>query len=153
LGIDISHRGKTVPAVRISRIKGNIPTHLVRLVSGPDLFNIIDGSMAFQFDHDEPSSEGEVNLLNEFFQEAQDWGDLSSGLEAGERVKTKCRMSSMVKELESAGFLLFGAREIQRMEGGVGAPSSFPVAILRAVRAASPEIVKIDLSNGTNSDA
>ena len=138
---------KPIPPVRISRIEENIPTHLVQIASGQDLFNILDGSMGYQFDHDAPSSDQEVKLLSNFFQNAQDWGDLVSNQEAGERVKTKFIMNAMVKTLEDAGFLLFGTREIQRVEGGVGAPSSFPITILRAVRATNPEIRKINVPN------
>lgn len=140
---------KPVPPVRIRRIKENIPTHLVPIVSGQMLFNFLDGSMGYQFDHDDPTSEQEVELLSDFFQEAQDWGDLLSGQEAGERVKTKFRMNTMVKMLEEAGFLLFGAQEVRRLEGGVESPSSFPIAILRAVRITNPEIQKFDAPNNS----
>jgi hypothetical protein len=143
---------KHMPPVRIRRIKANIPSHLLRLISGDDVFSVLDGAMAFQFDHDELDSETEVDLLSGFFQEAQDWGDISSEMEAGERVKAKYRISWIVKDLERSGFLLFGAREVQRVEGGVGAPCSFPIAIIRAVRSTSPEILKVNSSNATGTE-
>ena len=73
--------------VRIRRLKENVPAYLPRLTSGKDILNIIQNTYAHVFDHDEPASEDEVQLLAEFFQEAQDFGDLCRDLEAGERVK------------------------------------------------------------------
>ena len=52
-------------------------------------------------------------------------------------------MTELLKEMEQAGFCVFGYREIQRIEGGVGPPSAFPVAILKVVRSTSPEILRI----------
>lgn len=136
---------KQIPPVSIRRIKDNVPSYLLRLTSGQHLLKILDGSMAFSFEHDEPKSETEVELLSGFFQEAQDFGDLSSDFEAGDRVKAAYRMNTLIRELEDAGFWLFGNREVQRMEGGIGAPTTFPVAILKVARTTSPEIIKVDL--------
>jgi hypothetical protein len=134
---------KSVQPVRLRRLKENIPTHLVRLQSGLDVFKIVDRGCAFSFDHDEPHSETEVELLSAFLQEAQDWGDLSADLEAGERVRAAFRISSALEDLERAGFWVFGEREVRRLEGGDGASSEFPVSILRVVRSTNPEIVKL----------
>jgi hypothetical protein len=45
--------------------------------------------------------------------------------------------------MEDAGFLVFGGREVQRLEGGIGAPEAWPVAILHVRRSTSPEIIKV----------
>lgn len=127
--------------VRIRRIKENIPAHLPRLSSGRDLLNLISGAFGFSFEHDEPQSEEEAEFLAGFLQEMQDWGDLSSDLGAGDRVKAAYRMTNLLLKLEQAGFWAFGGRENQRMEGGVGAPSAFPVAHLRLLRTTNPEII------------
>jgi hypothetical protein len=78
--------------------------------------NVISGSYAYSFDHDEPQSEAEVQLLSSFLQETQDWGELSCELEAGQRVEAAFRMGNMIKKLEAAGFWVFGGRENQRVE-------------------------------------
>jgi hypothetical protein len=135
-----------LPPVRIRRIKTNIPSLLIRLASGRDVMNIIGNSYAFSFDHDEPNSDAEVDLISSFLQEAQDWGDLSSDMEAGDRVKAAYRMSALLRELEEAEFRVFGGREVQRLEGGVGPPAAFPVAILKVVRVTNPEIVHLETS-------
>ncbi len=133
-----------VPPVGVRRIKENIPRHLVRLTTGRDVLAIVDRASAFAFDHDELKSQAEVNLVSEFLQEAQDYGDLSDDLEAGDRVKASFEMSERLEELHHAGFWVFGGSEIRRLEGGTGSPFPFPVAILQVLRADSPEIVKVD---------
>lgn len=140
---------KHPPSVRVRRIKGNIPSHLIRLTSGRDVMQIVGDSFAFSFEHDEPKSEAEVELIRGLLQEAQDWGDLWSDLETGDRVKAVFRMSTLLRELEEAGFGVFGGREVRRLEGGMGAPSPFPVAILKVTRGTNPEIMKVNLPGET----
>ncbi|MBI2871252.1 MAG: HNH endonuclease [Candidatus Omnitrophica bacterium] len=137
---------KAIPLVRVRRIKENVPTHLVRLTSGREILTIVDRASAFTFEHDDLKSPAEVELIGGFLQEAQDYGDLSGDLEAGDRVKAAFEMSTRLEELEQAGFWVFGGREVRRLEGGVGSPSPFPVAILQVLRAKNPEIVKLDLT-------
>lgn len=133
---------KQIPPMRIRRIKENIPTHLIRLNTGKELMNVISSSYAYSFDHDEPQSEAEVQILSGFLQEVQDWGELSWELEAGQRVEAAFRMTGMIKELEDAGFWVFGGRENQRLEGGIEPPSAWPVTILKIVRTSNPSIIK-----------
>ena len=144
--------GKSLPSVRVRRLKENLPKHLVRLISGQDIMTVVNGACASSFEHDEPQSDAEVELISCFLQEAQDWGELSGDLEAGDRVKTAFRMSTLLKELDQVGFWVFGGREIRRMEGGIGPPSPFPVAILRVVRSTSPEVIKLDLGHEVTPD-
>jgi hypothetical protein len=137
----------SLPPSRVVRIAANIPTHLVRLTSGSDVFGLLSSGHAFLFEQDELGSAGEVELVANFFQEAQDWGDLASDLEAGDRVKAAHRISKLVQELQESQLLLFGAREVRRLEGGVGPPQPFVVTILRVARAENPEIIKFDGAN------
>lgn len=140
---------KCLPPVRLRRMKGSIPDYLFRLTSGRDIMRIVGDACAFSFEHDEPSSNAEVELLGSFLQCAQDYGDLWGEIEAGRRVEVEFEMSGQLQQLEEAGFWVFGAREEQRLEGGVGTPSPFPVAILRVLRATSSEIIKADLRKET----
>ena len=129
--------------VRVRGIKENIPDFLVRLTSGIDILKIVDGAMGYSFENDDLQSEAEVELVGQFLQEVQDWGDLSPDLEAADRVKTSFRITGLLRELEQAGFWVFGERENKRIEGGVGPPSAFPIAILRVVRSTNDEVIKI----------
>jgi hypothetical protein len=137
--------GKTTPpSIRVRRIRGNIPTWLVRMTSGQDIMTIVDDALAYAFEHDDPKSEAEVDLLGGFFQEIQDFGDILADLEAGERVKTRFRISTLLEELETEGFWVFGGQEIRRLEGGADSPSPFPVAVLKVLRSSNPEIIRVD---------
>lgn len=137
------------PQIRVRRIKGNIPPHLLRLTSGRDIMAIVDNACAGSFDHDDPESSEEVELFSGFLQELQDWADLSGDLEAGERVRAVFKVNTILQELEDAGFWVFGAREVQRLEGGKGGPLAWPVSSIRIVRASNPGIIKLDLQQQT----
>jgi hypothetical protein len=139
--------GQSAP-IRIRRIKENIPPVLVRITSGKDVMHILDRAVAFSFDNDVPNDPSEMELLSGFLQELQDWGDVSSDLDFGDRVRAGFRISELLKEVEAVGFWLFGAREIQRLEGGIAEPSPFPVAILRVLRSSNPEIQSLNPDSG-----
>ncbi len=141
--------GKPIGPVRVRRIAGNIPSHLVRLTSGRDPFAVVDGASGYAFEHEEPTSDAEAELLASFLQEMQDYGEVSTVLEAGDRVQAGFRMSALLQDLAQAGFWVFGGREVRRLEGGVAAPSPFPVAILQFLRKSNPEIIRVDLGAGT----
>jgi len=135
--------GHPLENLRIRRLKENIPAYLPRLTSGRDILNIIQNACAGSIDHDEPASENEAQLLAEFLQEAEDFADLHRDLEAGDRVKAAFRMSALLQQIEDGGFLVFGGREVQRLEGGIGTPKAWPVAILHVRRSTSPKIIKV----------
>lgn len=138
--------GNAAPPARVRRLRENIPSHLVRLTSGRGIMTIVEGACAFSFDQGEPELQAEVDLLSEFLQEAQDWGDLSGELQASDRVQASYRLSSLLNQVEDAGFWVFGGREVRRLEGGTEPSSPWPVAILRVVRSSSPEIIRIGLN-------
>lgn len=136
--------------VRYRRVKENIPAFLFRLSTGKEVLDIVSNAMAYAFDHDELSSPEEVELVSGFLQTAQDWGDLGDELEAGGRVQTAYDLTQALKELEEAGFFVFGGREVQLLEGGVQAsPSNWPVAILRVLRKENKEVICVDFSKNS----
>jgi hypothetical protein len=130
---------------RIKRIKENIPTHLHRLRSGKEIFHIVYGACASLFDNDELETREEVDLIGGFFQTVRDWGDIGPDLEPGDHVRVAFELTQAISDLEQAGFFVFGAREEQIMEGGIGGPTSWPVAILSVLRKTNKEIVFIPL--------
>ena len=140
------------PQVRFVRIKANIPTHLARVRSGADLFSLVGGACAGSYDHDGLRSEEEVDLVARVLEEAKEFGESSSDDEVGQHVKQSYRMTGLIRELEDAGLWLFGAREVQRLEGGDAGPAAWPVCYLRVIRADSPEIIKIDLGGSNAAD-
>lgn len=137
----LSERKKIKP-VRLRRIKKNIPDFLLRVTTGKQLFDLINGTYASYMDHDELSNEEEVVLIGGFFQELQDWMDLSDSMEPLDRVKGAYRLTQLIHEVEQNNFYVFAGREIQILEGGISDdPSNWPVALIRVLRNDNREII------------
>jgi hypothetical protein len=115
---------------RIIRIKENIPDTLTRITTGKEVINILDRAMGYEFDHDEPNNETEVELISGFLQYLHDFGDLLSDFESSERVRFGFEITKMIKELLDNDYYVFGAREVRVLERGKGTHSSFPIAIV-----------------------
>ena len=112
-----------------------------RLTSGKDLFNILAGAEAFDFDYDEPSGPSDVDLIARFLQDAQDCGDLAEGMEAAQRVHAARDFSGAIRELELAGYVLFADRRSSKISFG-GRTADWSVAVIRLGRPGSPSILK-----------
>ena len=132
--------------IRIKRVQNNIPEYLRRVTDGTELLALICDSCAYSFDHDELKTEEEADVVGEFLQNAQDWGEFGVD-ESGLRVRTGFQLTQSIRELENAGFWLFGGREIQVIEGGKGAQDSWPVAILRVLRKTNREILTVPINS------
>lgn len=133
----VSDRLASAPRMRSIVIRppdGGPAVGLSRVSSGQALGAIIGNACAYSFTHDDPRSESEVELLASFFQDLQDWGDLWDDLDAADQVRTRYNLDSMLRELETEGFLVFGTRDVHTLEGGLTPPSDFPIAGVRAVR-------------------
>lgn len=131
-----------IKPIRIKRVKDNIPKYLIRLTSGKEVLNIVDGAEMFSFDHDELESEAEVELIGSLIQTARDWGNLGPDLEPADKVRIGFQLTLSIKELEEAGFFVFGAKEVQMLEGGaLPGPSDWTVATLRILRKTNELII------------
>jgi len=142
--------------LRLRRIGKNVPPFLSRLTTGKQVFSLVDGAAASSLDHDELDSVQEVELVGEFLQMVRDWGDLGPDLEPSDRVRIGYELGELLRELEDAGFWVFGGREIQVMEGGLGRPQDWPMAIVRVMRKTNEAIFTVDLedlSNGNSEQA
>ncbi len=90
--------------IRIRRISGNVPAHLVRLTTGRALLDIVRDAQAYSFDNDEPRSKEEADEIASFLQVAQDWGEVGL-MDAGEIVSAAFSLSESIRVIESQGFL------------------------------------------------
>lgn len=133
----------TVKPLRLKSIKGKQTEFLIRIPSGKVLLNIISGTYGSYFDHPEPNDESEMELFSSTLQNIQDWSDIGSELDVGERVKTGFYLSTMINELEESGFWLFGSREQKILTGGIGSDSLWQILHISIVRSDNPEIVSI----------
>jgi len=143
----LTEEQKALP-VRFRRVKQNIPDFLFRLTTGKEVLDTVSNTMAYAFDNDEPNSQEEVDLIGNFLQLAQDWGDLCDDLETGGRIQTAYELSQSLQAVEGAGFFVFGGREVQLIEGGVlGRASDWPIAIIRVLRKDNPSIMHLNLDD------
>jgi hypothetical protein len=143
-------QSKVSSSPKVKRLKENIPPFLMRLTSGKEVLNLVDGSSALETGYDELETQEEVELISSFLSWVQDLDVLSGELAL--YVQTGFELTKMITELEEAGFFVFGARELRILEGGVGEPVTFPVTIFRVLRQANPEIIpaSVDKSNYGN---
>lgn len=132
--------------VRIQPTNEGGPTHLRRLMSGQETADVVRCAYAYRFEHDELASEEETELVATFFQEIEDWLDVLDDAGAGGRVNAAFGIGNRLRELDNAGLWVFGARELQQIEGGGVPPSPWPVAIIRVLRQSNPEILRVDTS-------
>jgi hypothetical protein len=108
--------------------------------------NIVHAADAYSFDHDEIESEREVALVGVFLKELYDYAEVHDDLGPRECIRATFELSKSLRDIEQAGFMVYGGREIQRPEGGIGPPSNWPIAMVRVVRADNPEIIKLKLT-------
>lgn len=131
--------------VGIKRIKENIPEYLIRLTTGRELLSLIDGTFALAHDHDELQNVDEVELVSNFFQQVSDYADLSSEWEPSDKVRISFALTQLLEELEQVDLLVFGAQEIQVLEGGTEPPEYWSVAIIQIRRKMNKSIKRLAL--------
>jgi len=115
---------------------------LTRIMSGSQLLNVISGCHGYDFDNDELHNESEVELVGAFLQNAQDWGDLLSDMESGERVRAKHVLTQDLQELEDNGLWVFGG-VVSRKVKISDEITTWRISVLRVFRSDNPEIIKV----------
>jgi hypothetical protein len=115
---------------------------LPRINNGKELSILVAGSMAFLLDHDEPETAEEAELIGAFLQNVQDWGDIWSDMESSQHVQARFLMTKEIKELEAAGFLVFGTSEQHKMRSG-DQVFDWTVAIVTVVRATNKGVTEL----------
>ena len=143
----LSDGGKEPEPVRIRRFKQNIPEHLIRFTAGRDLLNLVHGASAGSWDHSELENEGEVELVGGFLEVLRDWADIGPELGPSDLTRTAFELSAQIKELDKAGFWVFGASEDQVMEGGSGHPTNWRVVFVKVVRKDDEQFLRVNLTD------
>lgn len=133
-----------IKPIRLRRVQGEKIEFLFRISTGKQLFDVIDSACSACTDHPEPSNESEAKLFGTFFQYVSDSADLSREFEPMNRVEAIFTLGKLIKEIEEEGFWLFGNREKQILEGGIGRPTEWYVAYLSIVRNDSPLIIDLN---------
>lgn len=130
------------PPVRIRRFREEVPERLLPVESGAEMFNLASGCHGSYQDHDDDLTDEEVEIVGGFLQNLSDWVDMADDLEPIDKVRAKKSLSDELEFLRSKGFLVFAAKERQRIEGGIGCPSNFFVLHVTVARENSPNIVR-----------
>lgn len=130
-----------IPPVKIKRLKSEIPSQLLAMTSGRDLFNLASNCHGSYQHYSDNLTDEEVEAVGGFLQNLQDWIDFASDLEPIDKVRATKAIDDEIKQLKSVGFLVFAAIEKQRLEGGVGSSSEFNVLHLSVIRSDDQNIV------------
>lgn len=116
-----------------------------RVEDGTKLTEVIGGAYAYRMNHDNPKTEEEADLLADAIQSIQDWGEIWSDIESGDRVKAAFDLTQVINELEEKGFWVFGLRTNEEYPGIKG--GKWPVANVFVMRSDNPRIIKLDATN------
>jgi transcriptional regulator with XRE-family HTH domain len=85
---------------------------LGRVRTGRELFNFVGGADAYSYENDDVDGD-DVELIAQFFQDIQDWGDLWGGMEPAERVRVPRDFNPRIGELEERGLWVFAGSRPQ----------------------------------------
>ena len=138
--------------LRVRRTKQGAPT-FVRLTTGKEVLDLVIGACAGSMDHDELMSQQEVDLVGGFLDAAKDWGEMYDQLEPSHKVQAAFNLTCSLKELEEAGFFVFGGREVRVIEGGYEGPSNWPIVTLRVLRKSNDAIIQMGSDDQAEGEA
>ena len=134
--------------MRIRRAKGRNASFLIRLNTGREILNLVEGSCAGSYDHDELETQQEVDIIGAFLEVIRDWVDIGTDLGPSSRTEIAFGLSQTIKELDELGFFVFGTKEVQEMTGGYSEnPTDWPVSIISVIRKTNPEITAITVED------
>lgn len=135
------------------RAKADTLRLLARITSGADLFAIVGGAHAGSVENEELKSKAEVEVVGNFLQEMSDWGEMWNELETIEKIQQTFEFTQRLKELDEAGFVVFGVREKRAVRVAGEIISDWNVAVIRVLRSSNPVIVDFDLEGGSPKSA
>jgi hypothetical protein len=113
--------------------------------------SIVIGAHIYDFDNDEPENEEEMELISNFLQILQEWGEFGEETEMGERVKAAFALTQDIKRLDECGFYVFGALQ-ERTYKFTNNPIDMSVAMIRVIRETNPDIVRIKVEQDSESN-
>lgn len=124
------------------RVEKNTPPFLNQICNGKQLLDLVTSSLSLSVGYDEPKSKSEAELVGESLQIVKDWGDIGSDLGFDRLLEGTPYLTQYLEELEDAGFIVFGGREMQLFEGGaLTEPNDWPSSIIRVFRKDNDAIV------------
>ena len=94
-------------------------------------------------DYDDLETKELVELVAVFFENIQDYIDIGVH-NIGHRIQLEQQLTKDIIELENNGLWLFGAREQQFIEGGIGPRESWPVVHLSIFSKNNKSIISLN---------
>lgn len=119
---------------------------LKRITHGKEVLSLATHSHSCESSYDEPETEQEVELISEFLQQVEYFGDFGEDIESREWVRTGFELTQIILELDKLGFYVFGSVEnrVLKLENDKQI-DNWRVATFSILRKSNPQI--IDLSN------
>ena len=109
------------------------PKVLKKIEQGKELVAIIRGTHVFEFSHDDLETEEEVEIIGNFLQMIQDYGDMSDDLDIKGVIQLEFMISDAIRSIANDGWLVFGGRETRKLRNSEEASPWFvgKVSVIR----------------------
>ena len=129
--------------IRFKRKDNKTPEYLNKISCGRKVLNIIKGVNAYSFNNDEFNSKDEAKLMSDFFRIINDSRYyIDKKHDSEERTGMAFDLSEIIKELDEAGFWVFGVRKKEIFQDN-GQKVDLFMAILDIIRKTNDRITKI----------
>jgi hypothetical protein len=102
--------------------------------SGADLLAHIASAGMFHFSHADPSDDEEAELIADFLQDLQDYGDIHDEMGAGDRIRESRRMTEALEPLLRRGLFVYTGKYVQTLHvDDTAEPFAVAVVVIRRV--------------------
>lgn len=141
--IKIHHENSIAATLDIKESNLAIPSFLFRVTTGQEVGNILSWAEAYEMANDEPKNDDEMGLVRDFLDYLHDYGETINDLNQGKKVEFNYEISKEIKNLENAGFWVFGGLFPKEFKG-FGKAGILKVAVIRVIRSNNQLIFRID---------
>lgn len=140
--VDLHNDSDPIEPIKFLHQKGFKNIKLYIVTTGKELLSYFQDASAMEYDHFEPESVDEVNLIGDFIAELQELLDCQGLYSPSERVMCAFALSDKIKVLKEKGILIFCGVEQRLVAGGVLTPQNFPTVLVRIVRNNDDSIIR-----------
>lgn len=116
-----------------------------RVDTGTQLCNSVIGCEMFYFNNDQPKTDEEAELIGDFAQNFQDYGDIWSEIESKNRVFAQFEFDKQISELNKQGFLVYAVERRERWKSSdIEKPFDFTTGYILVLRKENPLVKRKD---------
>jgi hypothetical protein len=104
-----------------------------RVTKGSQLLSIVNGGEGWGFPNDDCETDEELQLIGHFLQSIEDYIEFGDSLETLQRFELQHEWSQKIKQIEAAGFVIYGDRHSinMKMASGITALEICLIPVLR----------------------